>query len=128
LKTSKDRRAPGYAGKKPLREEHPHLRPSERKFNQSKETKMFKNRLFNVLIAIALVITLAFTAREAFATTLLRSEVNAVAACESLPSRHSIHTEYVKEANLWIVRTENGPTGVDGGLIDLLSNYRNCSR
>jgi hypothetical protein len=89
---------------------------------------MFKNRLFTVLIAIALVITLAFTVREAFATTILRSEVNTVAACSSLPSKNSIYTEYVEEADMWIIRTEKGPAGVDGGLIDLLSNYRTCSR
>ena len=87
---------------------------------------MFRNRLFNVLIAIALVIALAFTVREAFATSLLSSEGNTVAACESLPSRYSIHTEYVPEADLWIIRTEGGPTGVDGGLIQLLSHYRTC--
>jgi hypothetical protein len=89
---------------------------------------MLKNGLFNVLVAIALVITLAFTAREAFATAILRSEMNTVATCDSLPSHYSIHTEYVQQADMWIVRTENGPSGVDGGLIDLLSNYRTCSR
>ena len=89
---------------------------------------MFKRRLFNVLIALTLVITLAFTVREAFAITILRSEANTVATCASLPSQYSIRTEYVPEAGMWIVRTENGPTGVDGGLIDLLSNYRTCSK
>jgi len=89
---------------------------------------MFKNRLFNVLIAIAVAITLAFTVREAFATTALRSEGSTVPTCSSLPSHSSIYTEYVAEADMWIVRTENGPAGVDGGLIDLLSNYRTCSK
>lgn len=89
---------------------------------------MFKNRLFNLLIAIALVITLAFTVREAFAITILRSEAKTVATCASLPSRYSLHTEYVEEAGVWIIRTEDGPTGVDGGLVDLLSAYRTCSR
>ena len=89
---------------------------------------MFSNRLFKVFIAIALAITLAFTVREAFATTILRSEGITVTACDSLPSQYSIHTEYVKEADMWIVRTENGPSGMDGGLIELMSNYRTCSR
>ena len=89
---------------------------------------MFKNHFFNVLTVIVLVLTLAFTVREAFATTLLKSEGNTVAACLSLPSRSSIHTEYVPEVDMWILRTENGPTGVDGGLIDLMSNYRTCSK
>ena len=89
---------------------------------------MFRNRLFNLLIAIALVITLAFTVREAFATSTLRAEGSTVAVCDSLPSRYSVHAEYVQAAGMWIVRTENGPTGVDEGLIDLLSNYQTCSR
>ena len=89
---------------------------------------MLRNRLFNLLIAIALVIVTAFTAREALATTILRSQGNKAGVCASLPSRHSLRTEYVKEANLWAVRTEHGPTGTDGGLIALLSDYRSCSR
>jgi hypothetical protein len=89
---------------------------------------MFKNHLFNVLIAVVLVLTLAFTVREAFATSALRAEGSTVAICDSLPSRDSVHTEYVQAADMWIVRTENGPTGVDGGLIDLLSHFQTCSR
>jgi hypothetical protein len=89
---------------------------------------MLRHRLFNLLIAIALVIVTAITAREAVATTALRSQGNKAGMCASLPSRYSLHTEYVKEANMWVVRTENGPTGTDGGLIGLLSDYRSCSR
>ena len=89
---------------------------------------MLRHGLFNLLIAIALVVVTAITAREAVATTALRSQGNKAVVCASLPSRHSLRTEYVKEANMWVVRTENGPTGTDGGLIDLLSDYRSCSR
>ena len=89
---------------------------------------MLRHRLFNLLIAISLVIVTAFTAREAVATTILRSQGNKASVCASLPSRYSLRTEYMKDANLWVVRTENGPTGTDGGLIDLLSEYRSCSR
>ena len=89
---------------------------------------MLKHRLFNLLIAIALVIVTAFTVREAVATTIIRSQVDTAIKCADLPSRFSIHSEYVKEADMWIVRTENRPTGTDGGLIDLLSDYRTCSR
>ena len=89
---------------------------------------MLRHRLFNLLIAIALVIVTAITAREAVATTALRSQGNKAGMCASLPSRYSLHAEYVKEANMWVVRTENGPTGTDGGLIGLLSDYRSCSR
>ena len=89
---------------------------------------MFKNRLFNLLIATALVITLAFTVREAFATSLLQAEGKTVTTCTSLPSRYSLHTEYVKEAGTRIIHTEDGPTGVDGGLGELLASYRTCAR
>ena len=89
---------------------------------------MLRHRLFNLVIAIALVIVTAFTVREAVATTLIRSQGGAAIKCASLPSHYSIRTEYVKEADMWVVHTENGAAGVDGGLIDLLSNYRTCSR
>lgn len=89
---------------------------------------MLRNRVFNLLIAIALVIVTAFTAREAVATTILSSEGNKARVCASLPSLYSLRTEYMKETNVWVVRTENGPTGTDGGLINLLSDYRSCSR
>ena len=89
---------------------------------------MLRNRLFALSIAVALVIAAAFTVREAVAVSLIRSESEIVLKCQSLPSRYSIHTEYVKGANMWIVGTEDGPTGVDGGLIYLLSSYRTCSR
>lgn len=89
---------------------------------------MLKHRFFNLLIAIALVIVIAFTVREAVATTVIKSQTDAGIECASLPTRYSIRTEYVKEADMWVVRTEKGPAGVDGGLIDLLSKYRTCSR
>lgn len=94
---------------------------------------MFKNRLFNVFIVIAVVIIVALTVREASATAAIISERDEAKGamtleCASLPTQYSIHTGYVQEADMWIARTENGPTGVDGGLIDLLSNYRTCSR
>jgi hypothetical protein len=94
---------------------------------------MFKKRLFNLLIAIALAIVIALTVREAAATAELTAETESAkgtkaSECASLPSQYSIRTEYVQEADMWIVRTENGPSGVDGGLIDLLSSYRPCAR
>lgn len=89
---------------------------------------MFSNRSFQVFVGIALAITITFTVQEALATSLLRAEGKAITTCASLPSRYSFHTEYVKEANLWIIRTEDGPTGVDGGLGEILSAYRTCAR
>ena len=89
---------------------------------------MFKNRLFNVLIAIALVVTIALTVREAFATSSITSQNDTAIKCTSLPSRLSLHTEVANESGPTLIYTEDGPTGVDGGLIQLLSNYRTCSR
>jgi hypothetical protein len=94
---------------------------------------MQKSRLFNVLIAVALVTVVALTAREALATGYIVSQTNATNGattieCASLPSRNSIHTEYLKETGTLLIYTEDGPTGVDGGLIYLLSSYRTCSR
>jgi hypothetical protein len=94
---------------------------------------MLRNRLFNVLIAVLVAAVIALTVREASATTSILTKDNSTKGtetltCLSLPSRYSIRAQYVKEADMWIIRTEDGPTGVDGGLIDLLSDYRTCSR
>jgi hypothetical protein len=94
---------------------------------------MLRNSLFNVVIAILLMLVVVFTVREAAATTSILSKGDSTKAtetltCLSLPSRYSIRTEYVKEAGMWIIRTEDGPTGVDGGFTSLLSDYRTCSR
>jgi len=88
---------------------------------------MLMHRLFNLLIAIAIVVAVVLTVREAVATTAITSQRDSIAKCDSLPSLSSIRTEYVKEADMWIVHSEAGSTGVDGGLFDLLSNNRSCS-
>ena len=93
---------------------------------------MLRNRLFNLTIAILLMLVVVLTVHEAAATAGVISEKNstegATLKCMSLPSRYSLHAEYVTEAEMWIIHTEDGPTGVDGGFINLLSNYRACSR
>jgi hypothetical protein len=89
---------------------------------------MRNNHLFNLLIAIALVILIALTVREAFATSITTAQMNAAVKCDSLPSRYSIHTVEVKETGTRVSHTEDGPTGVEGGLMYLLSSYRTCSR
>jgi hypothetical protein len=88
---------------------------------------MLKQHVFNLLIAVALVIVITFTVREAVATTAMRSQAGAVMKCASLPSRYSIHTVFVEERGRSLTYTEDGPTGVDGGLIYLLSRDRTCS-
>ena len=93
---------------------------------------MSMNRFFNIFIAMALAIVMALTIREAAATAGVIAEKGPASGaetlkCVSLPSRYSIRAQYVKEANTWMFLTEDGPTGVDGGLMYLLSSYRTCS-
>lgn len=92
-----------------------------------KEVEMSVNRLFKLLIALALVIAVVLTVQKAVATTIIAPKTNPEMECASLPSRYSIHNEYVEGIG-WVTHTEDGPTGVDGGLIALMSSYRTCSR
>ena len=50
-------------------------RKKERKFNRQKESQMFKNRFFNILVAVALLAVLMLTVQEAVATKAVVSEV-----------------------------------------------------
>jgi len=100
---------------------------------------MSVNRLFAVLIAVVLVVLVAITAREAMATSLLVSQAHhimpkglettlASPICMSNgQSISSVRSIYVKELNGWFPRTSKGYTGVDGGLIELLSGARTCT-
>jgi hypothetical protein len=87
-------------------------------------------RFFHLLITIALLAVIALTVSEAAATAHILSQTESVSRskCADLPSRHSIRTEYSSQRGAWITVSEDGPTGVDGGLIQLLSDYRTCSR
>ena len=90
---------------------------------------MSTHRLFNMFVVIAVIVIVALTVREAAATSSVVSKANGdqnLIECDSLPSRYSIHSEYVKEMGVWMTYSEDGPTGVDDGLIQLLSNYRTC--
>jgi hypothetical protein len=94
---------------------------------------MRKNHLFNLLIAIALAILVALTVQEAAATADIIPRADSAkgakaSECASLPSPYSLHTEYVEEMGMIVTYTEDGPTGVDGGLMYLLSAYQTCSR
>ncbi len=94
---------------------------------------MFKNRLFNILVAVILVVMLALSVQNAFATAGIVSKSEAApgtknSACASLPSIQSVHAQYLKEIGRWVTYTDSGPTGVDGGLIYLGSMSRICSR
>jgi hypothetical protein len=95
---------------------------------------MFTNRVFNLLIVIALVALVGLTFREASATSAVitadqsHGDLAKAEECASLPVLSSVHSEYMEERGLWLPYTKDGPTGLDGGLIHLLSNYRGCSQ
>jgi hypothetical protein len=83
------------------------------------------HRLFNLFVLITVLVVVTMTVREAAATTVVVSQKS---ACASLSSQPSIYTDYVQERGMWMTYTQNGPTGVDGGLIQLLSDKRTCAK
>jgi hypothetical protein len=90
---------------------------------------MKTNFLFHSIVALALLLIIGLTVREAAATTAIVTRQGfAEPACASLPFGYSIRSEYVEERGITVLYTEDGPTGVDGGLINLLSSYRTCSK
>jgi hypothetical protein len=89
---------------------------------------MFKNHLFNLFIAVALLIVVALTVREVYATSITISQTTSASRCDELPSRYSIHTEPIRATGTLLTSTEDGPTGVDGGLNELFTAYRTCSQ
>jgi hypothetical protein len=90
---------------------------------------MKANRLLYIVLAVALLFVIVPTIRAAAATnTPAGGKDSSEMTCSSRPSRYSIHNEYVEEMGIWMTYTEDGPTGVDGGLVQLLSDYRTCSK
>jgi hypothetical protein len=89
-------------------------------------------RLFNLIVAVVLLVVVGLTIREAAATSSLVSQKGNAsrpsAACDGLPSRYSIRSEYVQAMDAWVIVTEDGPIGLDGGLIQFLSDKRTCSK
>lgn len=91
-----------------------------------------------ILVSLAVAFIFMLTVREAIAAGATVPSTNAanqsaikrteIMDCFSLPSRYSLRTEHVKGTDLWIPYTEDGPTGIDGGLKELMSAYRTCSR
>jgi hypothetical protein len=98
----------------------------------AKGENMKTHRLFYLIVAVALLVVVGLTIREAAATTIIITQADATGqssvAYASLPSSYSIRSEYVEALGIWVIYTEDGPTGVDGGLIQLMSDYRTCSR
>lgn len=92
---------------------------------------MFRNRLFNILIVVALVMVTVFTIQQALETTRVVAAAGgpATSLCR-IPAVDltTISTMYVEELGITVIRSDNGPTGVDGGLIHLLSDRQACSQ
>jgi len=93
---------------------------------------MFTNRMFNLLIVITFMALVGLTVRESSAISAVittdqsQGDLVNAAECASLPARTSIHSVNTAENGPWLLYTKDGPTGLDGGLIQLLSNYRDC--
>ena len=95
---------------------------------------MIKNRLFNVFVVAALALMVALTIQGAIETTRVTVAAGGSDQALSAPQcnnpaveRTSIRRVYVQQMDTWLTYTDGGPTGVDGGLIHLLSNARVCS-
>lgn len=91
---------------------------------------MFKSRLFNILIVAALIAVMALTVLQAVETTRVahaaqQSKLANTPFC--LVPAAPIRSMYVKQMGIWVPRSASAPTGVDGGLIQILSDYRSCS-
>jgi hypothetical protein len=112
------------------------IRISNRRFDISKiteENAMLKKPLFRLWAAIAIVFAANLSVGKVIArmNILSGSKVTMIARapdCVSLPSHYSVHSEIIPETGTTLPYTEDGPAGLDGGLIHLLSNYRTCSR
>lgn len=93
---------------------------------------MFRNRMFNISLIVALVIVTARTIQQALETTRVVSAAGTFAnrsPCHAaVMDRSSIRSVYEEEIGMWVSRSDSGPTDVDGGLLHLLSDYRICSQ
>lgn len=88
---------------------------------------MLKNRY--VFIGIALVAIIVLSISQAVETIKVVSAASVspnATGCFSAMDRLSLTSVYVKEINGWFPHTNKGPTGMDGGLLALLSNYHAC--
>ena len=92
---------------------------------------MNKNRFFNLVVIVALAVMAALTINQVAAANRLvsgESNLRTSYSCSAPGAVHSpIRTEYEAGRGGWVISTDDGPTGVDGGLIQLLNDRRACS-
>jgi hypothetical protein len=106
-----------------------------------KEIKMNKNRFFNLLVIVALAIMAALTINQVAAADRISSAASNGAASLSSQaghltsgfcaapeaSRSAIQTVYVERSGSWMPTINGVPTGVEGGLGQVLNDRRSCS-
>jgi len=91
---------------------------------------MLKNRWFNVVILVALLVVAALLIHQTFATaqTVSATTDPALNLTSSVPSGlcpftpeeiRSIHAVYVNSIGVWLPRSTQGYTGIEGGMHDL---------
>ena len=99
---------------------------------------MKKNSLFSFAMILTLVMVAAFTINQVVAANRLVSAASsdgtapnhllAGAPCSASDlDRSSIHVVYVEQFGAWMPSTNNGSIGMDGGLLELLSDRRTCA-
>jgi hypothetical protein len=95
---------------------------------------MNKNRLFNLFLGATLALMAALILQAAIETNKVALASGASHPAPSAPlcdnpavERPSIRRVYVEQMDSWLTYTGGVPTGVDGGLIQMLSHARVCS-
>jgi hypothetical protein len=91
---------------------------------------MNKNRFFSLLVIVTLAALAALTISQVAAVDrLVSASSSAVNRCPAPEVNHaSVHMVYVESLGRWMPYMDQGPTGVDGGLIQVLSDRRTCSQ
>ena len=89
---------------------------------------MSTNRWFAILI-VALLVVAVLTLQAGFATAQLVGAAPAVAVCQRPAiNLSSVHGTVDSTLGMIVARSDAGPTGVDGGLLSLLMEYRTCAK
>jgi hypothetical protein len=85
---------------------------------------MSANRWFNLIVISTLVVTAVLTIAGALATAQLVSAAPVAASCPRAMTVSSGHIQ-----GTYVVTGSNSvPTGIEGGLLALLSGDRTCSK
>jgi hypothetical protein len=97
-----------------------------------KEDIMLKNRIFYIVVTVALLVTAALSINQTVASAKVISDVagQAVAMTSTSPSAacpfstqdlRSLRAVYMPDMGIWLPRTGRGDAGQDGGALCLLN-------